>query len=359
MKFFYKRFYCINTSQCSNAYKDYIYSKSYYKKNEGICRKCGKPLIEGELKWNFPPIFSVIALLIIIGISAPYIYNKINPKPLVGIGFKSPLSTVTEQETAITVTVERQNNLNEKVFVYYHTESGTAKAGEDFSAEEGQIIFQPGEKKQEIVIPIISDLEFLESREVFNIQLVNVEGLPKHKVIIQNASREESVLKEADAIVRAISVVAMDIAEYYVKKESISIVIESESMSLSSTQSEIDRFIKVYKDHDSNLTRSRERYIQLLKDLEKIERPAVIRSIDNWTESLERQGFDQQRKATVVMKEHLVFFLNTRSLEMKTWVEKLANVIPKPKTDSPDEIEFMIYHRPYHPSNLLYLDSKA
>ncbi len=359
MKLFYKRFYCNNISQCSNAYNDYIYSKRYYKKNEGICRKCGKPLIEGEAKWNFFPIFSTIILVLIIGISTPYIYNKLNPKPLVGFVFKSPLSTVTEQETAITVTVERQNNLNEKVFVYYHTESGTAKAGEDFSAEDGQVIFQPGEKKQEIVIPIISDLDFLEGREVFNIQLVNVEGLPKHKVIIQNASSEESGLKEADAIVRAISVVAMDIAEYYVKKESIRIVIESESMSLTTTQSEINRFIKVYNDHDSNLTRTRERYIQLLKDLEKIDRPAVFRSIDNWTESLERQGFDQQRKATVVMKEHLVFFLNTRSLEMKTWVEKLANVIPKPKIDSPDNLEFMIHHHPYHPLSPSYLGSKA
>lgn len=360
MKLFYKRFYCNNTSHCSNAYNDYIYNKKYYKKNEGICRKCGKPLIEGEAKWNFFPIFSVIALVLIIGISAPYIYNKINPKPLAGFLFERPFSTVTEQETAITVTVLRQNNLNKKVFVRYRTESGTAKGGEDFNVENGQIIFQPGEKKQGIVIPIISDLDFLEGREVFNIQLVNVEGLPKHKVIIQNSSRDESGFEEADAFVGQISVIAMDIAEYTVEKETLKSIINSESISSNPDLFIMRRYKKTYNDIDSSLVSARDRYIQLIIKLKKTNHSIVFRSINDKIDSLKRQGYYQQQRATIVMKEHLLSFIKTNELEMKIWTEYLSSAIPKPKIDRPSpNLELMIHHRFAPPKSPAYLGLKT
>lgn len=60
----------------------------------------------------------------------------------------------------------------QEVTVDFETVEGTAKAGEDFEAQSGTLVFAPGEIKQEIAVPIVID-DGLEADEEFTVVLSN------------------------------------------------------------------------------------------------------------------------------------------------------------------------------------------
>ena len=63
----------------------------------------------------------------------------------------------------------------EEVRVHYATSDGTAIAGEDYTATEGDLVFAPGETKKSIDVSIVVD-ELLEADEFFTVSLSNPEG---------------------------------------------------------------------------------------------------------------------------------------------------------------------------------------
>ncbi|MEO1997116.1 MAG: Calx-beta domain-containing protein, partial [Planctomycetaceae bacterium] len=64
---------------------------------------------------------------------------------------------------------------SQPVTVDYHTEDGTAAAGEDYTVTAGTLEFGPGEIRKELSVPIIDDL-FDEFPETFSVFLTNPNG---------------------------------------------------------------------------------------------------------------------------------------------------------------------------------------
>ena len=85
--------------------------------------------------------------------------------------------TAFENEASSTFTfdVRIDEAKTEEVRVHYATADGTAIAGEDYTATEGDLVFAPGDTKKTIEVPIVVD-EYLEPDEFFTVALSNPEG---------------------------------------------------------------------------------------------------------------------------------------------------------------------------------------
>ncbi|WP_181438623.1 Calx-beta domain-containing protein [Paenibacillus sambharensis] len=82
---------------------------------------------------------------------------------------------ISESIGAITVTVERSGGSSGMVSVDYCTCSVTAKSGKDFTSKTGTLVFQEGETRKTITIPVLNDTQH-EPDELFRIKLQNVQG---------------------------------------------------------------------------------------------------------------------------------------------------------------------------------------
>ena len=84
------------------------------------------------------------------------------------VGFVSSLVNVVEGDDEHAVLeVARTGCLEGKLSVHYATRDGTAKAGSDFDAVEGDLVFQPNESKKSIKVPIIDDEEIEDDEEFY------------------------------------------------------------------------------------------------------------------------------------------------------------------------------------------------
>lgn len=75
--------------------------------------------------------------------------------------------TVMENVGKVSLTLTRLGDLASTIVVNYETESASAKAGSDFVAKSGQIVFGPGEAHKQIEIVIINDDEFEDDEHFF------------------------------------------------------------------------------------------------------------------------------------------------------------------------------------------------
>mmetsp|Transcript_16001 Transcript_16001/g.35810 ORF Transcript_16001/g.35810 Transcript_16001/m.35810 type:complete len:776 (-) Transcript_16001:78-2405(-) len=84
------------------------------------------------------------------------------------VGFKCNKYAVLESVELLPLTVIREGGqLDRKVSVTYETRSGSAKAGEDFEAASGQVVFMPGETEKQITIRILDDDAHEQDEEFF------------------------------------------------------------------------------------------------------------------------------------------------------------------------------------------------
>ena len=74
------------------------------------------------------------------------------------------------QSLSFTVTLANRTPL--RVSVAYATADGTAKAGSDYTATSGRLVFAPGETSKTVAVPILGDTVF-ESDETFSLTLSN------------------------------------------------------------------------------------------------------------------------------------------------------------------------------------------
>jgi len=74
---------------------------------------------------------------------------------------------VVESAGSREVCVERSGNLEKKVRVKYSTREGTAKAGEDYIDQSGELTFDPGVKVLPISLQIVDDTAFENDEEFF------------------------------------------------------------------------------------------------------------------------------------------------------------------------------------------------
>ena len=80
-----------------------------------------------------------------------------SPSATPTVQFDSTNVTVKEDTGEAKLTVTRSGNTSGTTTVNYATADGTAKAGEDYTAESGTVTFAPNETSKEITIPVSND----------------------------------------------------------------------------------------------------------------------------------------------------------------------------------------------------------
>merc|ERR1740138_2000794 len=81
--------------------------------------------------------------------------------------FEFPSHAVLEGAGKVEVAVIRTGSLMERVTVGYATREGSASAGKDFQHREGHLVFEPGETKHIITIPIIDDTAYEDDEDFY------------------------------------------------------------------------------------------------------------------------------------------------------------------------------------------------
>ena len=89
--------------------------------------------------------------------------------------FKAVNSWLAKALVACTIRVARTNGSDGVVSLDYATLNGTARAGSDFSARSGTLVFADGETFKDVTIPIFND-GFVESDEQFGFAIDNLVG---------------------------------------------------------------------------------------------------------------------------------------------------------------------------------------
>jgi Calx-beta domain-containing protein/hemolysin type calcium-binding protein len=93
------------------------------------------------------------------------------PKPALAVaGASLAEGNAGTQSLSFTVTLANRTPL--RVSVAYATADGTAKAGSDYTATSGRLVFAPGETSKTVAVPILGDTVF-ESDETFSLTLSN------------------------------------------------------------------------------------------------------------------------------------------------------------------------------------------
>lgn len=93
----------------------------------------------------------------------------------VGFELANRTITISEDRSAISLSVFRGDDLDGTVSVDFTTGEGTARVGEDYEAQSGTLFFQPDERSQTIILAILNDF-VPESQENFRIVLSNPSG---------------------------------------------------------------------------------------------------------------------------------------------------------------------------------------
>ncbi|MEO1339646.1 MAG: PQQ-dependent sugar dehydrogenase [Cyanobacteria bacterium J06635_13] len=109
------------------------------------------------------------------GVEVDYVeFIPVNSEPSV-LALGESILTTDEGAGEINIPVVRTGNLAETVSLDFQTFAETAVAGEDFTAQEGTLTFEPGETTKNITIAIADD-QIVESAETFSITIDNVAG---------------------------------------------------------------------------------------------------------------------------------------------------------------------------------------
>lgn len=113
------------------------------------------------------------------------------------VSFPSEKYCCVESDQRVLVPVVRRGDLQTPLYVRYHTEDGTAHAGEDFQAKHfGEVlVFQPGEGRKEIEITLIVD-NVAEQTEEFYIHLDAADGTPQGVLVDEDSLRASHVDEE-------------------------------------------------------------------------------------------------------------------------------------------------------------------
>ena len=93
---------------------------------------------------------------------------KISPS----IQFNITSFVVSEDSSAVVVTVNRTGVTEGEVAVNFTTVDGTAQAGSDYVSTSGTLVFAPGETSKTITVPLLND-SIVENNETFQIALTD------------------------------------------------------------------------------------------------------------------------------------------------------------------------------------------
>lgn len=289
------------------------------------CSQCQSTLqLSTKRKFNFLGSSIFVACLSLLGAIGWFVKPMIIPESIEGVSFAETVTRVEESMGIVEVEVLLKAPLSKKLVVDYNLLEGTAKAGADFNANGGQVTFLPGQTSSKISVAIVPDRSQLEINESFELVLSNIEGNPKHIVIIVEEGVNKDLLEKSDVIVADLSRLAADIANDYATIKMLEAYLKN---SLDSDP----RLTNRYEQAKVNILNARERYLLQFHDLSDLD-PAVVKaSIENRLAVIDRDGAKLQYKATVIMRGQLFEYFDTRIPVADTWIRELGDLVELPK----------------------------
>jgi hypothetical protein len=327
-----KRYYCVNVDECQYARADHIYSAPYFRQHAGHCHGenndgCGKELKADSI--NLWPRWLAAAFLIVC-IAGGLIFavqRVFFPSPVKGVSFAAQDVRATETGGDFPIIVNRAGTSAEPVVIEYQSVDGTARAGEQYQAIQGKLVFAAGEHSKTLHVVVLPASGALKPGLYFSIQLRNVEGAPQQMVYIDESKARQTESAQAEQTVRNVSVIAMDIADLMVRERVTDTMLEANRQNVDAFKRYEDRMHVLHGD----LQRARERYEDSFRQMQSSSAQILQEAMDKVSADLARQGFAQQSKATDIMKRQFTEFLANKTFDMDRWANELSTVIPRPK----------------------------
>ena len=107
------------------------------------------------------------------GVTAPTVVVTILENDVPVLSIEDAEATEGDSEISFAVTMDGPSSRT--VRVDWATADGTAKAGEDYTARKDELVFAPGETRQEAKVPVLDDT-VVEPDETFTVKLSNPRG---------------------------------------------------------------------------------------------------------------------------------------------------------------------------------------
>jgi hypothetical protein len=272
--------------------------------------------------------------MVLVGWLAFIGYRRAFPPPYTDIGFQAQHTAAVEGQPVVRVTVLRRqggqssgsSSESGSAQVRYHTVAGNARAGVDYVQKEGTLFFAPEESGKVLEIALLPGGTDSDLRKSFSIELDNVEGRPQHVVVLEPFKADADTLAKADALVRAVSGLAIDLAKDYVKIKTYHAIANAEAFG--PNRSLYERRVDDLK-HD--MADAQARYLQVLKDLATLDTRSVLHGFDLWQARLDQQDLRQQAAATRIAREQYRELLQSGRTNPDIWLFQLSQAIPKTK----------------------------
>jgi hypothetical protein len=330
------RYFCTNVSSCVYAREDHPYSQDDHKRGKGACcglkdDGCGRTLQAGRpVDLRGPLLVATIAGVVGLVLVGKVAYRGFVPAPVDSVSFVATEFRTDDAAKTVALEIQRSQGLRNRATVYFETGDGTARAGQDYEANRGSVVFEPGERGKQVTLTILPERSFESSERYFNVTLTNVVGRPREVVFIQQRKVDQSLQARADQLVRTTSVIAKDIADDVVKSQ----VLNQLLMQSRNSPTSFHQYQEALQTIQGNLSRARESYVQSFHDLHDIQPSIVMHAMDDVSESLQRQGFEQQHRVILIMKRQFQEYLVNQTLDTDRWVGELSTVIPRVATAS-------------------------
>lgn len=335
------RYCCTNTSfntdgRCPYAISDALFSQAQFDAWSGRCQGsaerpgCGQALQPGKpedrrLRWLATGAVALVAAVV----AAVVLRTQVFPAPLEHIAFVNSQTRVNDSAGEVSIEIRRDADADAAVQLRASVVDGSAHAGEDFTTPGLTIAMAPGQSQAQIRIPVLPDKTFRKGERHFAIVLDNVQGQPRHTVVIEPRTGDASGRVLIEKSVLSASRIAADVAGLVVKVEAMEQLLPR----LRDDAVRFDEFRSQQKAAAENLVRAREAYLESVQVLKDQPAQQVLSTIDRLAADLRQRNFRQQANVLPVLGRHYEQLLNGHAVDMDRWAHELGQTIPRTSGD--------------------------
>ena len=333
------RYCCVNTAdRCAHALRDSLFSQAQHDAWGGRCQGtarapgCGQPLAYARLedlrsRWALSGMLAASALVAAAVAARIYIF----PAPLAGVAFATDRSRTDESTGQVVLEIRRARELTAAAQVRTSFVDGTAKAGVDYEIPGPTAVFQPGQDRARVLVPILPDATLRKGERYFSVVLDNVEGRPRHVAVIAPRQLDTTAQMQVEQMVLNASRLAADIAGYAVKVETMEQLLNE----LRESRPEFQEFRRQMRDSADNLVRAREAYLQAVHALRTQPPRDVLATIDRLATDLRNRDFKQQSRVLPVLGRQYGELVQGKAADMDRWVRELSQTIDRVAPERP------------------------